>query len=76
MNQQEIELIERRKDSYPELKSAWEDHVLLSRQVEKLEAKPYRSPAEEQNLKQLKKQKLDAKTKLMNILDRLKKEEN
>ena len=38
-------------------------------QVEKLEAKAYRTPTEEQTLKQLKKQKLEGKTRLHAILD-------
>ncbi len=42
--------------------------------MEKLEGKGYRTPTEEQTLKQLKKQKLENKTQLMDILDRLKKE--
>ena len=39
------------------------------KQVEKLEAKSFRTPTEEQTLKQLKKQKLEGKTKLMELLD-------
>ena len=58
----------------PELKSLWEDHVLYEKQVEKLEGKAFRSPTEEQTLKQLKKQKLEGKTQLMAVLDRLKKQ--
>lgn len=72
MDQNEKDLIEKNLDKDPELKSVWEDHTLFSRQVDQLVAKPYRTPAEEQQLKQLKKQKLEAKTGLMNILDRLK----
>ena len=44
------------------------------KQVEKLEHKAFRTPTEEQTLKQLKKQKLEGKTQLMAILDRLKKQ--
>ena len=56
MDQRDIDFIEQRADTDPELKSLWEDHVLLKKQVEKLEAKPFRSPSEEVQLKQLKKQ--------------------
>ena len=42
---------------------------LYEKQVEKLEAKAYRTPTEEQTLKQLKKQKLEGKTRLHAILD-------
>ena len=69
MDQHEIELIEQLLPTDPELKSLWEDHVIYSKQVEKLEAKSFRTPTEEQTLKQLKKQKLVGKTKLMELLD-------
>ena len=52
-----------------ELKDLWEDHILYEKQVEKLESKAYRTPMEEQTLKQLKKQKLEGKTRLHAILD-------
>lgn len=70
MEQREIELLEKYASNDPELKELWEDHVLYEKQVAKLEAKGYRTPTEEQTLKQLKKQKLEGKTKLMAILDR------
>jgi uncharacterized protein len=70
MDQQEQDFIQANL-SDPELKAAWEDHVLLSKQVEKLESKAFRSPAEEQSLKDLKKQKLDAKTRLAERVDAL-----
>ena len=75
MDQHEIELLEKMAPTDPELKSLWEDHVLYEKQVEKLEAKAFRTPTEEQTLKQLKKQKLEGKTRLMDILDRLKKQD-
>ena len=74
MDQQELELLETYAATDPELKSLWEDHVLYEKQVEKLEHKSFRSPTEEQTLKQLKKQKLEGKTQLMAVLDRLKKQ--
>lgn len=75
MDQQEIELLEKYAPTDPELKSLWDDHVLYEKQVEKLESRSYRTPAEQQTLKQLKKQKLEGKTRLMEILDRLRKQE-
>lgn len=72
MDQQDHDFIQENAEKDPELKSLWEDHILLSKQVEKLESKPFRSPAEEQSLKQLKKQKLDAKTRLADRIDALK----
>ncbi len=74
MDQQELELLEKYAATDPELKSLWEDHVLYKKQVEKLESKTFRTPTEEQTLKQLKKQKLEAKTQLTAMLDRLKKQ--
>lgn len=70
MDQRETELLEKYSLNDPELKELWEDHVLYEKQVDKLESKPYRTPTEEQTLKQLKKQKLEGKTKLMALLDR------
>jgi uncharacterized protein YdcH (DUF465 family) len=75
MDQHEIDLLERHISTDTELKSLWEDHILYGKQVDKLENKIFRTPTEEQTLKQLKKQKLEGKTKLMSILDRLKEHE-
>ena len=76
MDQQEKDLLEKYKDTDQELRSLWEDHVLYSKQVEKLESKSFRTPTEDQTLKQLKKQKLEGKTRLMEKLERLKKSES
>ena len=76
MDQREKELLEKYKETNPELRTLWEEHVLYSSQVEKLEAKSFRTPTEEQTLKQLKKQKLEVKTNIMGILDKLKKSES
>ncbi|MBR3664954.1 MAG: DUF465 domain-containing protein [Desulfovibrio sp.] len=76
MDQREKELLEKYKETNPELRTLWEEHVLYSSQVEKLEAKSFRTPTEEQTLKQLKKQKLEVKTNMMGILDKLKKSES
>lgn len=70
MEDREIQLLERFAPHDPELKELWDDHVLYEKQVDKLEAKSFRTPTEEQTLKQLKKQKLEGKTKFMAILDR------
>ncbi|RRD70217.1 MULTISPECIES: YdcH family protein [unclassified Desulfovibrio] len=72
MDQHELDMIEKHAASNPEVKSLWEDHVLYSKQVDKLEGKPFRTPMEEQTLKQLKKQKLEVKTQLIDMLERLK----
>jgi len=76
MDQREKELLEKHKENDPELKALWEEHVLYSSQVDKLEAKAFRTPTEQQTLKQLKKQKLEVKTRMMDLLDKLKQSES
>ncbi len=73
MDAQEIQLIEKYAAQDDALKSLWNDHQLYEKQLEKLESKSYRTPAEEQQMKELKKQKLEGKTKLVAIIDRYKK---
>ena len=48
MEQRELLLLEKYAAVNPELKELWEDHILYEKQVEKLEAKAYRTPTEEQ----------------------------
>ena len=50
MEQRELLLLEKYAAVNPELKELWEDHILYEKQVEKLEAKAYRTPTEEQTL--------------------------
>lgn len=76
MDLREKELLEKYKETNPELRALWEEHVLYSSQVDKLESKSFRTPTEQQTLKQLKKQKLEVKTNMMDILDKLKKAES
>lgn len=75
MDQQEKELLEKYAATEPELKSLWDDHLLYEKQIEKLESKNFLTPTEQQTLKQLKKQKLDGKTRMADILDKLKQQE-
>lgn len=75
MDAHELELINKYAPKDDELKSLWNEHQLFEKQLEKLEGKNYRTPAEEMQVKQLKKQKLDGKTKLVALLDRYKKQE-
>lgn len=75
MDQHEMELLEKYAPENPELKSLWDDHLIYEKQLEKLESKNFLTPAEQQTVKQLKKQKLDGKTRLMEILDRIRHEE-
>ncbi len=70
MDTHEKELLEKYAENDPELQDAWDDHLLYSKQVTKLEGKGFRTPTEEQTLKQLKKQKLEGKTRLISLLDK------
>lgn len=63
--------VEQYSSQDPELKVLWDEHVLFKKQITKLEGKPYRTPAEEQELRVLKKQKLEGKTRLYDKLDKL-----
>ena len=69
------EEVQRLVDKYaatdPEVKTLWEEHVLFKKQIEKLEAKVVRTPAEEQEMKRIKKEKLEGKTKLYARLETL-----
>lgn len=69
MEQRDLLLLEKYAATNPELKDLWDDHILYEKQIEKLEAKPFCTPTEVQTLKQLKKQKLEGKTKLHTLLD-------
>lgn len=70
MEERDIKLLEQYANSDPELKTLWEEHLLYEKQIEKLESKGFLTPAEDQELKELKKQKLDGKTRLHAMLDK------
>lgn len=71
MDQREREeLLDKYAPQDDELRQLRDEHALYEKQLEKLEAKPYRTPAEEVQVKQLKKQKLDGKTKMVAILEK------
>ena len=70
MDQKERDLLEKYAPQDEELRALQGEHALYGKQLEKLESKPYRTPAEDVQMKQLKKQKLDAKTKLFSILEK------
>ena len=70
MDPREQELLEKYAKNDPELKDAWDDHLLYAQQTNKLEGKNFRTSTEEQTLKQLKKQKLEVKTRLIALLDK------
>ena len=70
MDQRERELLEKYAPQDEELRQLQGEHALYEKQLEKLEAKPYRTPAEDLQVKQLKKQKLEGKTKMVAILEK------
>ena len=70
MDQKERALLEKYAPQDEELRMLQNEHALYEKQLEKLECKPYRTPQEDLQIKQLKKQKLEGKTKMVAILDR------
>lgn len=72
MQPEEVQrLVDKYATTDPEVKTLWEEHVLFKKQIEKLEAKVVRTPAEEQEMKRIKKEKLEGKTKLYARLETL-----
>lgn len=76
MDTRERELLEKYAPRDEELQTLRDEHILYEKQLEKLEAKPYTTPDERQQIKLLKKQKLEGKTKMVAILERYAKEDN
>ena len=70
MDQRERDLLDKFAPQDEELRQLQGEHALYEKQLEKLEAKPYRTPAEDLQVKQLKKQKLEGKTKMVAILEK------
>lgn len=70
MEARDLELLEKYLPQDLELKNLWDEHIIFEKQMVKLENKIVRTPNEETTLKEIKKQKLDGKTKLQIILDR------
>ncbi len=75
MEKKEFELLEKLAPTHADVKALWDDHILFNKQLEKLEAKSYRTPDEQTQMRQLKKQKLDGKTKLVALLQKYATEE-
>lgn len=70
MEQHELDLIARLVQSDAELETLWEAHQEYEKQLARFEGKPYLSPVEDAELKQIKKLKLAGKTKIQAILDK------
>lgn len=71
MEQHYLDLIAKNSDNDPEIKKLYEAHLDFGKQIDKLEAKPYLTPSEETEVKELKKRKLAGKTKLILLLDKI-----
>lgn len=70
MEQHELDLIARLAQTDAELAELWKAHQEYEKQLARFEGKPYLSPAEDAELKQIKKMKLAGKTKIQAILDK------
>lgn len=70
MEQHELNLIARLVQTNAELDELWKAHQEYEKQLTRFEGKPYLSPAEDTELKQIKKMKLAGKTKIQAILDK------
>ncbi len=69
MENNDFAIVEKFASENPELRTLWDNHILYEKQLEKLEGKNFRTPQEEEQVKLLKKQKLDGKTRLHTLLD-------
>lgn len=67
MNEQE--LIEEKAKDNEEVKNLWQEHQLFGKKIEKLESKSFLTPDEEVELKSLKVQKLEGKTRLYALIE-------
>ena len=73
MEERDIKLVEQYSATDPELKELWEEHMLYEKQLAKYKEKSYLTPQEEQEMKTLKKQKLEGKTRLAVALEKYRK---
>jgi uncharacterized protein YdcH (DUF465 family) len=64
-----LQLLEKLAPAHPDLQALWDEHILYEKKLEKLESKAYLTPQEDQQVRELKKQKLDGKTKLVILLN-------
>ncbi len=72
MDELELKMLEELAPKHPELQELWDKHNILKKQLDKLQEKPFFTPEEEVTIKDLKKEKLDAKTKMLDLLQNLK----
>ena len=75
MEARDLELISIHGENDAELKALYEEHVSYEKILEKMESKPFLTPAETLELKEIKKKKLAWKTKMEAILTKYRKTE-
>ena len=75
MNQRDLEIIAEHRASDAELDALYSEHIAFGKLIDKLENKPYLSPTEQTEVKELKKKKLAGKTRLLALLENYRKTE-
>lgn len=70
MEKGDIELIEMHAAEDGELQGLWEQHRQYEQMLVKMENKPYLSPIQQQEMKEIKKKKLAGKTRLLAVLQK------
>jgi len=76
MDQRDLDLIVTYGEADPELKSLYEEHIAFEKILEKMEGKPFRTPSEETELREIKKKKLAGKTRIETLLLKYRKAED
>ena len=71
MDEQELKQLESLASEHPELQDLWEQHTVLKKQIAKMESKTFLNPPDEEKMKTLKKEKLEVKTTLLNMVKKL-----
>jgi hypothetical protein len=71
MNARDLALLETHLDSHAELKTLWAKHLKMEASLKKLEKKPFLTNEEKVEKKRLQVDKLKGKTKIEDILDKL-----
>lgn len=75
MEQRDLDLIGKWKESEPELKRLWDEHVEFEEQLEGFNKRVYLSPSEELERKTLQKKKLRGRDQIERILVKLRRRE-
>lgn len=76
MDQRDLDLIAKYGEADPELKSLYDEHIAFEKILDKMEGKPFLTPSEETELKEIKKKKLTGKTRIETLLMKYRKAED